>query len=192
MASHVCLRLSVAFCALSALPALGSDDSLRSQSQSDDVQQPLVSQMVAQALESIPFWSSGYPQQASPPVAQAESALPTTLLYLRVSGDYLSKRFARTVSRTKPVTDLILGTRIAGKSHTNGKTRLVLVPSADEFQAEVEFVGTVHSRTRGGTGRPSCTTSPTRRSVLPSASRWAQRDSPRRLLAPKPPRASIP
>ena len=106
MASQVCIRLSVAFCALSTLSAL----------------------------------------------AAAETPPPTTVLYLRVSGEYLSQRFERTVSRTKPVTDLILGTRITGESQTDGKTRLVLLPSADQFQAEVEFVGTVHSKTRGYNG----------------------------------------
>jgi hypothetical protein len=89
---------------------------------------------------------------ALPLVGDANTASPSTLIYLRVSREYLSMRFEKEVDRTKPVTDMILGTRIRGESLTRGKTRMVLIPSDDKFVAEIEFIGTVDSRTRGTNG----------------------------------------
>ena len=92
------------------------------------------------------------PTAVAPLWQRRRQCIATTLIYLRVSSDYLSKRFEKEVNRTKPVVDNILGTRIRGKSLTRGKTRMVLIPNDDKFVAEIEFTGTVDSRTRGTNG----------------------------------------
>jgi hypothetical protein len=151
MASPVWLRLSVALCALLALAALGGGDALAA----DGVSRSLTDQMIATVLPIAPPATDVSLKDTSLDDTAALSrdiSSANTVLYLRVSRDYLSKRFEKSVDRTKPLVDLILGTRIRGKSHTEGNTRLVLVPSADSFQAEIEFVGTVHSKSRGENG----------------------------------------
>ena len=151
MASPVWLRLSVAFCALHALPALGSGESPATPP-ATGADAPSLTRLVATpVLDYLPSWSRGSPGPDAT-IASNEDATSGTLLYVRVSHEYLSKRFEKSVDRTKPLVDLILGTRIHGKSHTVGNTRLVLVPSGDSFQADIEFVGTVHSKSRGENG----------------------------------------
>jgi len=124
----------------------------------------LVDQVFLSALDRLPLgevswghapaWDLELPSQLTPFWDSAANGVETcsSLLYLRVSSEYLSRRFAKDVHRTKPVTDLILGTRIRGESLTRGKTRLVLIPNDDRFVAEIEFTGTVDSRTRGTNG----------------------------------------
>jgi hypothetical protein len=71
---------------------------------------------------------------------------------VQFSKDFLDDYVERNVDRTKPVHDLILGTRIAGESRTRGKTRLVLHPNDDRALGEVQFQGTVTSKTIGHNG----------------------------------------
>src|SRR5262249_4436923 len=70
----------------------------------------------------------------------------------RVSRDFLEDYVEREVSRTKPVHDYILGTRIVGESDTRGKTRLQLLPSSGKLSGKISFEGTVHARTQGYNG----------------------------------------
>jgi hypothetical protein len=151
MASSVCLRLSVAFCALQALPALGSGESPATQPETSGAARSLLTLPATSVLDYLPIWSHGSPGPDAA-VAPLPGATTRTLLYVRVSREYLSERFEKSVDRTKPLVDLILGTRIHGKSQTIGNTRLLLVPSGDSFQADIEFVGTVHSKSRGENG----------------------------------------
>src|SRR4051794_30661752 len=55
--------------------------------------------------------------------------VPATLVWARLSKQFLAKQIERNVDRKKPVRDVILGTPIAGESHTTGKTRFVLYPN---------------------------------------------------------------
>lgn len=141
MASPVCLRLSLSVCALLAFAASAVAETPASLVST--VKSPsLVDQALAQAVDLAPLLDNTF--------GGSESC--STLLYLRVSSEYLSKRFEKEVNRTKPVVDLILGTRIRGQSLTRGKTRMVLIPNDDRFVAEIEFTGTVDSKTRGVNG----------------------------------------
>lgn len=78
--------------------------------------------------------------------------VPATLVWARVSRQFLAKQIERDVDRKKPVRDVILGTPIAGESHTTGKTRFVLYPNDRQAVGEVEFVGKVHAVTVGHNG----------------------------------------
>lgn len=150
MASTVWLRLSIAVCALVTLSARGSAETPASPSVAKATVPPLTTLVTTPAFDPLPLWDRGLPPNVSnaPPL----DAAPETLLYLRVSREHLSKRFEKAVDRTKPLVDLILGTRIRGESHTVGNTRLVLIPSKGSFQADIEFVGTVHSKSVGYNG----------------------------------------
>jgi hypothetical protein len=75
-----------------------------------------------------------------------------TLIWVRVSKHFLDNYVQRDVDRTKPVHDLILGTRISGESRTLGKTHLVLHPNDDHAVGEVHFEGTVTAKTVGRNG----------------------------------------
>ena len=77
---------------------------------------------------------------------------PGTLAYLRFSKRFLQQHIERSVDRTRKFEEEILGTRIQGKSRTEGQVRLVLVPNDERAAAEILFVGTVNSRSRGHNG----------------------------------------
>jgi hypothetical protein len=85
-------------------------------------------------------------------VPNEQSVVPATLVYARVSRDFLEDYVDRTVRQHAPVHDNILGARIQGESDTQGKTHIVLKPNDSQVLADIEFVGTVHSRTRGYKG----------------------------------------
>jgi hypothetical protein len=70
-------------------------------------------------------------------------------MYVRVSKDFLEDYVERAVHRTKPVSDYILGARIAGESATRGKTTFELLPGQGQLRGKITFEGTVHSQTRG-------------------------------------------
>jgi SLA1 homology domain 1, SHD1 len=84
--------------------------------------------------------------------SRGERLVPATLVRARFSREYLEDYVDRTIREKKHVTDNILGTPIAGESETIGETRLVLQPSENRAVGEIEFVGTVHSRTVGHNG----------------------------------------
>ncbi|MGD9632632.1 MAG: hypothetical protein AB7G28_07790 [Pirellulales bacterium] len=151
MATTVWLRLPLAVCALLTLAAIANGEAPVPAGQSSGSAPSLFEQVATHALGDIPTWKLELPRQL-PPLLGDDGTQPDTLVYLRVSQEYLSRRFERNVNRTKPVVDHILGTSIRGKSLTRGTTRLVLVPNADHFEAEIEFVGTVASKTRGTNG----------------------------------------
>jgi hypothetical protein len=77
---------------------------------------------------------------------------PAAVAWVQLSRNYLASHVERSVDRTKPVTDLILGTSIAGESHTTGKTRFVLHPNDSQALGEVVFTGEVHADTVGHNG----------------------------------------
>jgi hypothetical protein len=152
VAFRVCLRLSLSLCALHVLAAIATAKAPTSSGEpTGSISNSAVDQLLSQTIGQSATWDLELPQLLIPWAGESAASLPT-LVYLRVSGDYLSRRFERDVNRTKPVTDHILGTSIRGKSLTRGTTRLVLVPNDDHFAADIEFVGTVDSVTRGVNG----------------------------------------
>ena len=107
-----------------------------------------VQRAVNQYLHRILAPASIRPESAP----REQSPTPATLAYLRISKDFLDEHVASKVRHTDAVDDVILGTRVEGKSQTEGQTRLILEPSDDRIAANVEFVGTVHSQTIGHNG----------------------------------------
>jgi hypothetical protein len=98
-----------------------------------------------ETIQQLPRWLG----QGQP----GETALvPAALVYVRVSRDFLEDYVERTVHRRKQVRDRILGARIVGHSHTNGRTHLTLIPSNRELRANIAFTGTVRAHTRGYKG----------------------------------------
>jgi hypothetical protein len=69
-----------------------------------------------------------------------------------MSKKYLADYVERSVDHKKPAHENVLGIMFTGESRTEGKTRLVLRPNDNRATADVEFVGTVHSRTVGHSG----------------------------------------
>lgn len=158
MATAVWLRLPLAVCALHTLAAFADGETptgppVPPKADSPSLFGRIFTQSIGtQSIGQVPAWNLELPRPAAPLHGDADPTPPSTLVYLRVSQEYLSRRFERNVSRTKPVVDYILGTSIRGQSLTRGSTRLVLVPNADQFAAEIEFTGTVDSNTRGTNG----------------------------------------
>lgn len=73
-------------------------------------------------------------------------------LAVRVSNDFLNQVLGQDISRTEPVKDVILGTRLSGTAVMNGKVSAVLIPSADAAQIEVRLTGTVDTTNDGVNG----------------------------------------
>jgi hypothetical protein len=96
-----------------------------------------------QSMVELPTW-----MRMSQSDDQARK-VPAAVMYVRVSRQFLEDYAERTVQRTKPVTDYILGARIAGESDTRGKTTLELLPGKGRLLGKISFEGTVHSQTRG-------------------------------------------
>ena len=99
-----------------------------------------------QSIAKLPRWT-----QPSQPEVQ-ERLIPAAIVYVRVSRAFLDDYVERNVSRTKPVSDYILGTRVTGESETRGKTRLELLPGSGRLSGKISFEGTVHAKTRGYNG----------------------------------------
>jgi hypothetical protein len=134
MAGRLCLIVCACIIAASSTVARGADDAAPDR--------PFVDQLFSGAFQQVSSLSG---------VASPESA-PSAVIYVRISRDYLAPRFERDVDRKKPLTDEVLGTQIRGTSHTRGKTRLNLLPSTDSVRAEIEFIGTCNSLSRGTNG----------------------------------------
>jgi hypothetical protein len=81
----------------------------------------------------------------------AESS-PAALVWVHMSKKYLADYVERSVDHEKPARENVLGIIFTGQSRTEGKTRLVLHKNDDRATADVEFTGTVHSRTIGHSG----------------------------------------
>jgi hypothetical protein len=84
--------------------------------------------------------------------AEECEAQPGALAYLRFSKRFLQQQIERSVNRKRTFEEEILGTQIQGQSRTEGQVRLVLVPNDERAAAEILFVGTVNSRSRGQNG----------------------------------------
>ena len=102
-------------------------------------------------LQALPILTEQILVQARAADA-SDTADPTALVYVRLSRECLAKRIEREVNRTKPITDVILGTKIQGETTTKGQTRLVLRPTDDRALAVIEFTGTSTSQTKGKNG----------------------------------------
>jgi hypothetical protein len=89
---------------------------------------------------------------ATPSDAENATDSANTIVWVRLSKQYIANYVERDVDRTKPVQDLILGTTINGKSRTTGRTRLILQPNEDRAVGRVEFVGETHGRVVGHNG----------------------------------------
>lgn len=96
-----------------------------------------------QSMVELPHWTKG--SQSDKP----GRPVPAVVMYIRVSREFLEDYIERTVQRTKPVSDNILGARIAGESDTRGKTSFELLPGNGRLLGKITFDGTVHSQTRG-------------------------------------------
>src|SRR6188768_3890048 len=83
---------------------------------------------------------------------QSVSDSSNTIVWVRLSKDFLADHVERDVDRTKPVQDYILGTTISGQSRTTGKTKLILQPNEDRAAGRVEFSGETHGRVIGHNG----------------------------------------
>jgi len=79
-------------------------------------------------------------------------AAPSAVVWVHLSKKYLSDYVERKVDHEKPARENVLGILFTGQSHTTGNTRLVLHSNEKHATADVEFVGTVHSRTVGHSG----------------------------------------
>ena len=97
-------------------------------------------------MVELPRWTKG--SQSDDPAR----LVPAAVMYVRVSRQFLEDYVERTVRRTKPVSDNILGARISGESDTRGKTYLELLPGTGHLLGKITFEGTVHSQTRGYKG----------------------------------------
>jgi hypothetical protein len=96
-----------------------------------------------QSMVELPRWTKG--SQSDKP----GRTVPAAVMYIRVSREFLEDYVERTVERKKPVSDYILGARIAGESNTRGKTSFELLPSNGRLMGRITFEGTVHAQTRG-------------------------------------------
>jgi hypothetical protein len=96
-----------------------------------------------QSMVELPRWTTG--SQSDKP----GRAVPAAVMYIRVSREFLEDYVERTVQRKKPVSDYILGARIAGESNTRGKTSFELLPGNGRLTGRITFEGTVHAQTRG-------------------------------------------
>lgn len=73
-------------------------------------------------------------------------------LWLRISRQRLADYVERSVNRTKPVRDIIVGTPINGESHTTGNVRLILYSNKSNALGEIVFEGKVDAFTIGHKG----------------------------------------
>ena len=122
------------------------------QSDANSTQPPPDQPVVQKVLEHLPSLDQLPTALRPPSFTNEQSVVPATLVYVRVSRDFLEDYVDRTVRQKEPVHDNILGARIEGDSETQGKTHIVLKPSDSQVLADVEFFGTVHSRTLGYKG----------------------------------------
>jgi hypothetical protein len=90
--------------------------------------------------------------QTTPRDAENATDSSNTVVWVRLSKQYIANYIERDVDRTKPVHDVILGTTINGNSRTTGKTRLILQPNEARAVGRVEFVGEMHGRVIGDNG----------------------------------------
>jgi hypothetical protein len=77
---------------------------------------------------------------------------PATMVYARISRNFLEDFVQRNISQCEPVNDCILGTRVVGVAKVTGRTRLVLQTDANQAVADVELVGRAVSQTVGYNG----------------------------------------
>jgi hypothetical protein len=99
-----------------------------------------------QSMAELPGWTKGS-QPENP-----KRLVPAALVYVRVSRQFLEDYVERSVRQTRPVTDVILGARVRGQSHTRGNTNLELLPSSGRLSGRIAFDGTVHADTRAYKG----------------------------------------
>jgi hypothetical protein len=83
---------------------------------------------------------------------KTEEASPSAVVWVHLSRKYLADTVERSVDHEKPARENVLGIIFTGKSHTTGKTHLVLHPNDQQAAADVEFTGTVQARTIGHSG----------------------------------------
>jgi len=86
------------------------------------------------------------------PIQDAATTSTGTAVWLRISRQRLADYIERSVNRTKPVRDTIVGTPIVGESHTTGNVRFVLFPSEGKALGEIIFEGQVNALTTGHNG----------------------------------------
>jgi hypothetical protein len=102
-----------------------------------------------QDKQYVKMWQATVAPRRPKAVKTSQAA---TVVYLRLSRDFLEDYVERNVRQRRPVRDCILGTRIVGESTTHGRTRLVLRESNDKVLGEIAFEGTVRARTLGYNG----------------------------------------
>jgi hypothetical protein len=130
--------------------AVSSQDSSHAGTQTSAVEKPMMEKAMGGLSTLGDILTNGRKLEASSDRKRYE--VPSTTVWVRLSKGFLANHLERSVDRKKPVRDYILGTTIAGRSHTTGKTRFVLYRNDDQALGEVEFVGEVHAKTVGRNG----------------------------------------
>lgn len=90
--------------------------------------------------------------QAPALIEALRGAFGTPNVTVRVSGDFISRVLSRDISRTEPVKDEILGTKLTGTAVMTGKVSASLIPSEVDAQLMVNLTGTVETSNDGVNG----------------------------------------
>lgn len=90
--------------------------------------------------------------QASELIESMQQVFGEPNLAVRVSEDFLEQVLGQEISRTEPVKDVILGTRLTGTAEMTGEVTASLLPSASDAQIEVRLSGTVDTTNDGVNG----------------------------------------
>jgi hypothetical protein len=70
-------------------------------------------------------------------------------LLVRVSENFLARRFAESVNETRPVNEMILQTHVRGNAHTTGFVTADVVPSTNGARVDIVMSGTTLTRSVG-------------------------------------------
>ena len=105
-------------------------------------------------LGSLPAWTAMLGDRADTSAAgeSQPAELPSTLVHVRVSGEYLRQFIERQIEKDHPVVDEILGTALKGQSHTTAQVKLALEPNPAEAVLLIVSRGTIEMTTRGVNG----------------------------------------
>ena len=90
--------------------------------------------------------------QAPALIEALRGAFGTPNVTVRVSGDFIARVLSRDISRTEPVKDEILGTKLTGTAVMTGKVSASLIPSEVDAQLMVNLTGTVETSNDGVNG----------------------------------------
>jgi hypothetical protein len=102
---------------------------------------------------SITALADDTPVLEGAPAADDAREQPDHLVVLRISKTILNSLVAgKTIDRELPVSEIVLGTPVAGMARVVGEPRVELQPSEERARFAMIVTGTVQSRTRGRNG----------------------------------------